>query len=198
MKRFAIALALMLAVMPVVADKQVQTAGFVEDIIEGRLSFPWCTYGGLKDLVFERGDPWCGEDCPFGYVYIETLDDGLILREGITIGGNVVASGDVDGDGIGDIVVVVSHNGGGSAIFKHLVAIALIEGSVEILGIWDVGSRTLVNKLEIIDGSIFADLVVHGRSDPHCCPSISEVREFTMHETDMEYHSCFDTTGGNE
>lgn len=81
------------------------------------------------------------------------------------------ASGDLNGDGLEDWVILVSANTGGSGVFESLVAVLNQNGVPQQAGTAMLGDRVQVKSLSIQQGEIFLDLVVQGPNDPQCCPS---------------------------
>ncbi|WP_088894790.1 FG-GAP repeat domain-containing protein [Leptolyngbya ohadii] len=84
-----------------------------------------------------------------------------------------VATGDLDGDGISDIVTLLTTNtGGSSGVYSHLVAgLQRGERVVPTVPI-TLGDRVQVQSVRIQDRKILVDVIVHGENDPRCCPTV--------------------------
>lgn len=83
------------------------------------------------------------------------------------------ATGDLDGDGISDIVTLLTTNtGGSSGVYTHLV-VGLQRGERVIPTVpITLGDRVQVQSVRIQDRKILVDVIVHGENDPRCCPTV--------------------------
>ena len=81
------------------------------------------------------------------------------------------ASGDLNGDGAPDAVVVLAANPGGSGTFVYLVPAINLGGVVENASSTFLGDRVQIQDLSISDGAVHLDMLVAGPDDPLCCPS---------------------------
>ncbi len=81
------------------------------------------------------------------------------------------ASGDLNGDGVPDAVVVLAANPGGSGTFVYLLPAINQDGKVENTSSTFLGDRVQIQSLTIADGAVHLDMLVAGPDDPLCCPS---------------------------
>jgi uncharacterized membrane protein len=100
---------------------------------------------------------------------------GSATRPIVKLVPGVIATGDLDRDGIDEAVVVLAHSSGGSGVFMYLATVRDNGGKPENIATVRLGDRVKVLAVGIDDGRIVADLVQHGPNDPMCCPT-SKVR----------------------
>ncbi len=94
--------------------------------------------------------------------------------------GEQVAFGDLDGDGVDDAAVTIAENFGGSGVFVFAAAVLNDNGQPRHAASTLIDDRPKINALEISNGSIFLDLVVHGPSDAMCCPAFPVTRTYQL------------------
>jgi hypothetical protein len=98
----------------------------------------------------------------------------LVNRPGL------IATGDLNGDRVDDMVTLLSGNTGGSGIFVYLVA-GMQEGSqtvptTPIL----LGDRVRVQSIRIADGKVTVDMIEQGPNDPMCCPTVRVEKTYEL------------------
>jgi hypothetical protein len=91
---------------------------------------------------------------------------------------DVVASGDLNGDGVGDAAIILVENGGGSGEFESVVAVLDSGGAASQAGQAQLGDRVKINSMTIASGTIVLDLLVQGPNDGMCCPSQPETQSY--------------------
>jgi hypothetical protein len=96
---------------------------------------------------------------------------------------DVVAFGDLNGDGVGDAAIILVENDGGSGQFESLVAVLDVGGTPTQAGQAQLGDRVQVNSLMVNSGTIALDMLVQGPNDPMCCPSLPETQSYRMVES---------------
>jgi hypothetical protein len=134
----------------------------------------------LKDGTYTEGDPSVA-----GYVSLSLLD--------------MFAFGDLDNDGVNDAAVLAAANYGGTGVFVSLNAV-LNDGGKPRHAAWTmVDDRPQVKLLDIRDGEIYMEAVVHSFEDPMCCPTFSVTRTYTISGTSlMLVHSTSRLDSGGE
>ena len=90
------------------------------------------------------------------------------------------AIGDLNGDGVDDAAVILVANPGGSGTFYHLAAVVNENGTPEHVASQSLGDRIQVKSISIRSGEIVLDMVVHGPSDPLCCPTVEVTRTYKL------------------
>jgi amidase len=83
----------------------------------------------------------------------------------------LIASGDLDGDGVTDAAAVLIDHSSGSGTFYYLTAVLDALNNPMPLEALMIGDRIQVKSLVIDDGQIVADLVAQGPDEPLCCAS---------------------------
>ena len=86
--------------------------------------------------------------------------------------GEPIGYGDLDGDDVEDCAVLLTENYGGSGQFILIGTVYNQNGQPLHTTSYGLGDRTLINTLNIQNGEIIIDAIVHGPQDPMCCPSI--------------------------
>lgn len=120
------------------------------------------TYAGIFDgPVTLNGGRW--EGAP----YVE----GGASRPSAGLVEDFVLTGDLDGDGRDDAVVLLWESSGGSGTRTHLAAMGRAKGAVVNLGTALVGDRVQVKMGFIADRLITLDLIRAGPGEAACCPT---------------------------
>jgi len=116
-----------------------------------------------------------------------TLVNGRAERESapgsaakvVTMLTNARASGDLDGDGRADTIVVLSQQSGGSGTFYYVAA--LLNGATGVTALPGVllGDRIVVNSARVDGGSVIVDLLDRAPGQPlTASPTVATVRRF--------------------
>jgi len=84
--------------------------------------------------------------------------------------------GDLDGDGIEDLVALLVVDEGGSGSSLYLVPMSPTEDGFKQLGIAQVGDRVMVQSASVKDGSIVLHTIEQGPDDAACCPTQKKKR----------------------
>jgi hypothetical protein len=116
----------------------------------------------LVDGKLQRGDNVSVSD----YADIRLLD--------------MVAFGDLTGDGDSDAAVLLAQNYGGSGVFVSLNAVLNRDGQPVHAASTMIDDRPQINKVQIRNGEIFLDAVVHSVNDPACCPTFEVTRGYKL------------------
>ena len=93
---------------------------------------------------------------------------------------DMVAFGDLNGDGAVDAAFILVENGGGSGQFESVVAVLDSGGAPTQAGQAQLGDRVRINSMTITSGTIALDMLVQGPNDPMCCPSLPETQTYRM------------------
>lgn len=110
----------------------------------------------------------------------EPFVPGAATRPLVTLESDVMATGDLTGDGNDEAVVILAHDPGGSGVFMHLAVVSDPDGSPRNIATFSLGDRVRVMALDIVDGRIIAELLEHGPDDPMCCPTKTVQREWRL------------------
>lgn len=91
-----------------------------------------------------------------------------------------IASGDLNNDGRNEFAALVAENYGGSGTFVFLAVYADVSGTLTFQTSILVDDRPMLNALSIKNGEIFVDAIIHGASDPMCCPTLKMTRHYQL------------------
>ena len=91
-----------------------------------------------------------------------------------------VAYGDLNADGAPDAAVVIAENYGGTGVFVSVAAVLNENGQPRHAASYAIDDRPKINTLEIREGAIFLDAVIHSANDPACCPEFAVTRTFKL------------------
>lgn len=99
---------------------------------------------------------------------------------------DMIAFGDLDQDGIDDSATIVYSNGGGSGTFIELAIVLNDYGSPVYWTSTALGDRTKINSIEIEDGEIKLNAIVHDEEDLMCCPTKEENMTFILKNNELQ------------
>lgn len=110
---------------------------------------------------------------------------------------DLVAAGDLNSDGVGEVAALISENYGGSGVFVFLAVYTEEGGKLLFQSSILVDDRPQLNKLSIADGQIFLDATIHGSNDPMCCPTLRSTRHYMLanNQLDMTDYVTYTTDG---
>ena len=80
-------------------------------------------------------------------------------------------SGDLNGDGVLDAVVLLEWNGGGSGTYEYAVEMIDHNGIPVQAGYEALGDRTIVNSFSIANGQVTVDMITRGDGDSFGSPT---------------------------
>jgi len=101
--------------------------------------------------------------------------------------------GDLDGDGIEDVVLVLVETSGSSNPLYKLIAVRNNSGKPSPAGGYPLGSDLFIREINIKDGRIQVELREFSPGDPVCCPSTNSQLEFTLGDAGLELISEYKT-----
>ncbi len=90
--------------------------------------------------------------------------------------------GDLNGDGVDEVIALVSENSGGTGHFLYVVPMTTIDGVVQQLGSALVGDRVNIRSVDVKDGTIVMQTIEGGPGDAACCPTHKGTRVWTMQD----------------
>lgn len=109
----------------------------------------------------------------------EPLAPGSASRPVAVMVRDHVASGDLDGDGIDELAIVVVTSSGGSGAFRHLVILDMQTDPPRSLAARPLGDRVQIRQIDIRDGAVHLDTLAHAPRDPMCCPTEERHRRWS-------------------
>ena len=129
------------------------------------------TYSGLEDGPVSLLDGrWEGEP------YVE----GGASRPTAGLLDSVYYTGDIDGDGAQEAVVVLWTSGGGTGEYTYVMVMARENGEIRNIGSALIGDRVTIKNGKIADKKIILDVLQAGENDPMCCPSMLATRTWSL------------------
>jgi hypothetical protein len=111
--------------------------------------------------------------------YISGNDRSAVGYVSVSMGSQV-AFGDLNGDGAPDAAMIIGENTGGSGDFVSVVAMLNQGGKAVFGGAVGIDDRPKINSLDIRDGEIVLDGMVHGPNDPGCCAAQPVTENFRL------------------
>ena len=90
------------------------------------------------------------------------------------------AIGDLNEDGVDDAAVLLAENGGGSGTFVSLVILLNQNGEPRQIGQIPVDDRPRINSLNILDGQVVLNAIIHGMNDAMSAPSLQEEQTYRL------------------
>ena len=88
--------------------------------------------------------------------------------------------GDLNEDGVNDAAVLIAENYGGTGVFVSVHVMLNEGGQPRQAASYMIDDRPQINTLEIRNGEIFLDAIVHDVDDPMCCPEFPVTRTFRL------------------
>jgi len=147
-----------------------QTAFAGEDVVDDtRLAN--ATYQGIAEEPIRLQDGrWEGEP------YVE---DGA-SRPSVGLVEDFELTGDLDGDGISESLVLLWQSSGGSGTFDYLAVMAERDGVMVNLATAPIGDRVQIRGGKIVDGIVGLEVVQQGEDDAACCPTQLATRSWSL------------------
>ncbi len=88
--------------------------------------------------------------------------------------------GDVTGDRIEDAVVVLVTDTGGNGAFYDLAVVVDENGTPVNIASTYLGDRVKIESIYIEAGKVTVSMVMHGETDPDCCPTLKVVKTYQL------------------
>ena len=115
--------------------------------------------------------------------YQENSADGTgYLSVSVT---DFIARGDLNGDGENEAVAIVAEDYGGSGTFVFLAVYQYLHDKAVFLTSIFLDDRPRINHLAVEKGEIFVDIVIHGKDDPMCCPTLATTRKYLLNGVNL-------------
>jgi hypothetical protein len=99
--------------------------------------------------------------------------------------GDMVAFGDLNYDGLSDAAVILAINTGGTGVFTNIASVLDNSGAPSNVASIFIDDRPIINSLAISNGEILADIIIHGSTDPGCCPGFQTQQGFRLYGSQM-------------
>jgi heat shock protein HslJ len=105
---------------------------------------------------------------------------GSATRPVVSLVGDFRITGDLDGDGTDDAVVLLNYAPGGTGQLLHLAVMARKKGKIQNLATTLIGDRVQIRDVRIEQKRIFVDIIQAGPKDAMCCPGEVTTRGWTL------------------
>jgi len=93
---------------------------------------------------------------------------------------NVYYTGDLDGDGAEEAIVILWRSGGGTGENTYVMVMARQNGEIKSTGAALIGDRVKLRSGKIDDGRIILEVLQAGENDAMCCPSMLATRTWSL------------------
>ena len=110
----------------------------------------------------------------------EPYAPGGASRPRAGVAGDLLLSGDLDGDGNEDAVAFLWSATGGSGTLNYLAVFERNARGVQNTATVLLGDRVQLRAARIVDGRIEVDVVQHGPNDAACCPGENATRSWMI------------------
>jgi heat shock protein HslJ len=90
--------------------------------------------------------------------------------------------GDLNGDGVDDVLVILISYPGGSGTFFNLTAVLNQDGTPAPVAAAFLGDRTIIRSMTIESGQILLEMITQGPDDPMCCPNMDRRQVYTLQD----------------
>jgi len=101
-------------------------------------------------------------------------------------------SGDLDGDGIEDAVVILRVSYGGNAVYAYVHPVLNRGSEPDALNGRIIDESSRIHSLDIKNGRIIVVASVYHLTDAHCCPTRLVVLEYTLIDSKLEQTGMID------
>jgi heat shock protein HslJ len=105
---------------------------------------------------------------------------GSASRPVVSFVGNLRVTGDLDGDGADEAVVLLNYAPGGTGQLLHLAVMARKKGKIENVATALIGDRVQIRDVRIESRRLFVGVVQAGPKDAMCCPGEVTTRGWTL------------------
>ncbi len=137
------------------------------------------TYSGLQV------DPKLGVTLQDGKWEGEPAVEGSASRPAVALVRDFHVTGDLDGDGTDEAIVMLSESGGGTGELTSLAVLKRVDGAIRNIATLFLGDRTRLRAVRVEPRRLVADLVQAGPEDAMCCPGEMVQRSWEYEETGL-------------
>ena len=133
-----------------------------------------CSYQGIYDHAVQLEN---------GSFEGEPFVPGVASRPRVRLVRDFRLTGDLDGDGHEEAIVLLTESSGGTGTDNYLAAVGRRGGSIVNLGTALLGDRVQVVDARVFEGKkvrVELDVVQAGPEDPMCCPSQKARRSWSL------------------
>lgn len=172
-----------------------ELAQIQQDLIDGKLKTGWpvgaskiqsslttgsLSLAALRNAAYEVG---------INEKVTATLTNGQYLDPANDLAislGDLIAYGDLTGDGQEEALVFVMTDYGGTGRFYNLVVMSDQKGAPTQLASALLGDRVQIRSLSVKQGLVVVNMVEAGPNDPDCCPTQEVIKVFGLNDNQLE------------
>ncbi len=89
-------------------------------------------------------------------------------------------TGDINGDGRDEAIVMLWQTSGGTGSYSYLAVMGKKDGGIINIGAALVGDRVKLRSGRVVDGTIYLDVLQAGETDAMCCPTTLATRVWSL------------------
>jgi peptidoglycan/xylan/chitin deacetylase (PgdA/CDA1 family) len=101
--------------------------------------------------------------------------------------------GDLNGDGVDDVLVILISYPGGSGTFFDLAAVLNQDGAPNPVATAFLGDRVIIRSMTIESGQIVLEFITQGPDDPMCCPNMDRRQVYALEDNNLVLVEQIDT-----
>jgi heat shock protein HslJ len=116
----------------------------------------------------------------------EPYVEGASSRPQVRLIDEMSATGDLDGGGVEEVVVLVVQTSGGTGENLYLAVMRGENDAAMNIGTALVGDRIKLRSMEIVGGQLRLEVLQAGPEDAMCCPGELATREWAFTDADFE------------
>ena len=109
---------------------------------------------------------------------------------------DMMAFGDLNGDGVEDAAVILVSDPGGSGTFYDLAAVINSGGKAKNVASVFLGDRVKIEGLSVRSGKIVVKMLSHRSTDPICCPSLEVDENYGLQGDELVQQPHSKSLGG--
>jgi len=134
------------------------------------------TYSGIEDQAVTLVD---------GYWEGQVYAEGGASRPRVGLLEDMCFTGDLDGDGQEETVVVLWQSSGGTGSNSYIAVMKPENGGYQNISTALLGDRVKLRSGELDSGRIIIEVLQAGESDPMCCPTQLATRTWTLEDRQL-------------
>jgi len=153
---------------------------------------PPLTWEQLNNTAYPNGWPSDGVAHLVDGVYREKYMPDSATEMVISLA-DMHTFGDLNGDGVDDVLVILISYPGGSGTFFDLAAVLNQDGMPNPVATAFLGDRTIIRSMTIESGQIVLEMITQGPDDPMCCPNMDRRQAYALQDGDLNLLEQTDT-----
>ncbi len=153
---------------------------------------PPLTWEMLKNTAYPNGWPKDGVAHLVDGVYREKYMPDSATEMVISLA-DIYTFGDLNGDGVDDVLVILISYPGGSGTFFYLTAVLNQGGTPNPVASAFLGDRVIIRSMTIKSGQVVMEFITQGPDDPMCCPNMDRRQVYALQDGSLNLLEQIDT-----